>query len=183
MTRPRVQISAEALYFVTSNANKLREACEALNKDLKQYVLDLEEVQSMDEELVALTKLRAAKKHVTEPFFVEDVSLRTDALGGLPGPFIKYFVKRLPLKKLSTLLRGPAQAVCTIAYWDGTQEHVLQGVVAGAVVAARGEGWGFSTVFEHAELGLTFAEFSDAQRRAYTHRSVALGKLEVLLDE
>ena len=182
MTRPRVQIPAEALYFVTSNADKLREAREVLHTDLKQYTLDLEEVQSMDEQFVALSKLRAAKKHLKEPFFVEDVSLRTDALNGLPGPFIKYFVKRFSLQELVDLLRGPVQAICTIAYWDGSQEHVVQGVVPGSIVASRGEGWGFSTVFEHAELGLTFAEFSDAQRSTYTHRSVALAKLKEFLD-
>ena len=181
MVRPRVQISAEALYFATSNENKLQEAREVLGEELQQIVLDVEEVQSMDEEFVALSKLRAAKKHVNKPFFVEDVSLRAQALNGLPGPFIKYFVKNLSRKELVDTLQGPAQAVCTLAYWDGADEHVVQGVIDGAIVAPRGEGWGFSALFEHEQLKKTFAEFSEEERLRYTHRSVALRKLQAIL--
>lgn len=181
MTRPRVQISAEALYFVTGNADKIREAQHVLS-DVSQYELDTTEIQSLNEEAIIRDKLSQAKAHLDEPLFVEDVSLRLEALGGLPGPFIKYFLKRLSLQEVADLAAGPAQVRCTIGYWDGEEDHVFQAVVDGAIVQPRGEDWGFNPIFEH-ESGETYAQMSTDKRLRIGHRAQALKQLAAHIDK
>jgi inosine/xanthosine triphosphate pyrophosphatase family protein len=57
------------------------------------------------------------------PCITEDTALAFKALGGLPGPYIKYFLKELGLEGLNTLLTGfptkEAEAICTFAYSAG----------------------------------------------------------------
>ena len=85
--------------FVTSNVNKIKEI-EALAKRLlfKHQVvpvsLQLTEIQDADVENITRSKLNSAAKDLCQnyPFvMVEDSSLCCHALGGLPGPFVKYF--------------------------------------------------------------------------------------------
>ena len=54
--------------------------------------LDLPEYQGTPEE-VARTKCEEAAKHIQGPVLVEDTSLCFNALGGMPGPYIKWFLK------------------------------------------------------------------------------------------
>lgn len=50
---------------------------------------------------------------------VEDVSLCFEGLGGLPGPYIKWFLKSLPNEKIYAMLKGSenykATAECRFA--------------------------------------------------------------------
>ena len=55
---------------------------------LKAHKLDLPELQGLPEE-VSKEKCRVAAKLITGPVIVEDTSLCFNALGGLPGVYIK----------------------------------------------------------------------------------------------
>lgn len=54
--------------------------------------LDLDELQSEMPEKIAAAKCRLAARAVGGPVLVDDTSLCFDALGGLPGPYIKWCV-------------------------------------------------------------------------------------------
>lgn len=75
---------------------------------------------------------------------VEDTCLAFDALGGMPGPYVKWFLKNIGAKGLHNMLAAfpnkKAQAICTLSYCDGTNDeiHVFQGVVEGEIVEPRG---------------------------------------------
>ncbi len=56
--------------------------------------IDLPEYQGTPEE-VAREKCKLAAKHVKGPVIVEDTSLCFNALGGMPGPYIKWFLKEI----------------------------------------------------------------------------------------
>ncbi|MNQ85586.1 Non-canonical purine NTP pyrophosphatase [compost metagenome] len=109
---------------------------------------------------------------------VEDVSAGLVKLGGLPGPFIKFFVKTLGDDALFTLAQKdgePAVVSCSIAYYDGQELLTVRGDVSGSIVASRGNnGFGFDKNFVPDGHNLTYAEMSGDQKDTVSHRSTAI---------
>jgi inosine triphosphate pyrophosphatase len=72
---------------------------------------------------IAREKCRLAAKEVNGPVITEDTCLCFNALQGLPGPYIKWFLQKLGHDGLNRLLIGfedkTANAVCTFAYSTG----------------------------------------------------------------
>ena len=82
------------LRFATGNAVKLATAQRALQPfghTVRQVRLDLPEVQAMTVEEVATAAVRDAVRQVQGPVFVTDAGCFIEALGGFPGPLVKYF--------------------------------------------------------------------------------------------
>src|SRR5689334_22936084 len=118
--------------FVTGNPGKLAEMRRLLHGrvNLDSADIDLDEIQSMDLRVIAKDKAERAYEHVGSPVIVEDVSAGLDMLGGLPGPFIKYFELEMGLDALYQLAGKegePAFAICTVCYYDGTNFTIVQG--------------------------------------------------------
>ena len=145
------------LNFVTGNANKLAEVKAILEPPgqdptaagaitVTSRSVDLVEIQAASMEEVTLDKCRRAVELIQGPVLVEDTCLCFDALNGLPGAYIKWFMQSLGLEGLNTLLAGhenkSAKAVCTFALSKGPgHEPVLfQGITEGRIVPARGPG-------------------------------------------
>lgn len=86
------------IYFITGNPNKLKEFSQIIgnvgNYELANKSVDLPEYQGEPEE-IAREKCKAALELVKEPVLVEDTSLCFNALHGLPGPYIKWFLDKL----------------------------------------------------------------------------------------
>ena len=84
--------------FVTGNAKKLEEVKAilstggALPVEIVSQKIDLPELQGEPEEISAQKCVLAAKE-VGGPVMVEDTSLCFNALGGLPEPYIKWFLE------------------------------------------------------------------------------------------
>ena len=80
------------LTFVTGNAKKLQEVTAILGESLPYRLvsrkIDLPELQGLPEE-VSREKCKLAAAKVGGPVIVEDTSLCFNALGGLPGVYIK----------------------------------------------------------------------------------------------
>ena len=55
---------------------------------------DLPEFQGEIDD-IAIEKCRLAAEHVKGPVITEDTSLCFNALGGMPGPYIKWFLKKI----------------------------------------------------------------------------------------
>ena len=182
MTRPRVQISAEALlHFATGNDNKFLEAQKTLGK-LQRINIDTIEPQSMEPQEITKAKIAQIREHTDKPFFCEDVSLFIEDINGLPGPFVKYFVARMGADMMAQYFHAsPARAVCTMGYFDGEQTHIITGETHGRIVQPRGEGWGFNEIFEVEETQKTLAELHEINEFSYTHRTRALEQLKELL--
>ena len=77
--------------------------------------------------------------HFKKPVIVEDVSLCFDALHGMPGPYIKWFISSLGPQGLHDMLAGfenkKATVVCAIAYCGGVGEkpYIAYGKVQGSI--------------------------------------------------
>lgn len=174
--------------FVTGNANKLRETTAILGP-LKSHSLDLPELQGTIND-IAIAKALAAADAIQGPVIVEDTALSYDAMGELPGPYIKWFLKSLGTEGLYKMLAGfenkSAKAICTFAYCPGPGQEVLlfQGINPGRIVAPRGkEVFGWNPVFEPEGFDKTYAEMDDDTKNSISHRFLALEKLRKFFKE
>jgi non-canonical purine NTP pyrophosphatase (RdgB/HAM1 family) len=169
--------------FVTGNPGKLKEIKRLFPDSVKleSADVDLDEIQSMDLTAIAEDKARRAYEHVGSPVIVEDVSAGLDKLGGLPGPFVKYFEIGMGLDALHQLANeesAAAFAICTICYYDGVTFTTVQGETRGSVVAPRGtNGFGFDAVFLPEGSAKTYGEMSPDEKGAVSHRGKALKAL------
>lgn len=118
------------------------------------------------------------------PVITEDTCLCFNALGGLPGVYIKWFLARLHPEGLYRLLHGwsdkSAVALCTFAYSDGQSEEVrlFQGRCEGEIVEPRGSReFGWDPVFQPQGYKLTYAEMDKAEKNKISHRAKALEEL------
>lgn len=84
---------AKNVTFITSNQHKADALARVLGLSLAHRAVDLMEIQSTSLEEIVEHKVRQAYIVAKCPVLVEDVALEFMALGGLPGPFIKFFVE------------------------------------------------------------------------------------------
>ncbi|KAG7189216.1 hypothetical protein KM043_008779 [Ampulex compressa] len=120
------------------------------------------------------------------PVIIEDTCLCFNALKGLPGPYIKWFLDKLGPDGLHTLLHGwedkTAEAVCTFAYCEGQKGDpvlLFQGRTQGTIVNPRGpRDFGWDPCFQPVEYDKTYAELPKELKNKISHRSRALAKLK-----
>lgn len=181
--------------FVTGNAKKLEEVVAILSAggaalpcDVTNAKLDLPELQGEPEE-VAAEKAKLAAQEIGGPAMTEDTSLCFNALGGLPGVYIKWFLEKLGHDGLNKMLAAhedkSAYAQCVFAYCagPGAKPVTFVGRTAGKIVGARGPlDFGWDPVFEPDESGgKTFAEMAKPDKNAISHRGRALAKVRDFL--
>lgn len=168
------------IFLVTGNPNKLEEWRRQLPPDIEidSVDVDLPEIQSINPEEIMADKARRAFEATGKPVVVEDVTAGLVKLGGLPGPFIKFFIKTLGndvLFQLAGKEGEPAVVSCSIAYYDGRDLMTVRGDVEGKIVAPRGNnGFGFDVTFVPSGQNFTYAEMSEGQKDTVSHRSVAI---------
>ena len=114
--------------FVTGNQNKLKEVRAILGDEyadkfvLEAKKVDLPELQGEPED-IAKEKASLAAKDIGGPTLVEDTSLCYNALKGLPGPYVKWFLDKTGHEGLVNMLAAyedkSAYAQCIFAYCEG----------------------------------------------------------------
>ena len=94
--------SPPPITFVTGNAKKLEEVKNIISSgdapfpfELTNQKLDLPELQG-DSFDIATEKCKLAAEAAGGPVMCEDTNLCFNALGGLPGPYIKWYVNISP---------------------------------------------------------------------------------------
>ncbi len=172
------------ILLVTGNAHKLQEWQRSMPPEvtLNSIDLDLIEIQSDDPTEIVSDKARRAYEEVGKPVIVEDVSAGLVELGGLPGPFVKFFIKKLgqsALYKLAGEKDGALAVVsCAATYFDGSNLVSVKGDVAGKVVAPRGDStFGFDVTFVPEGYDQTYAEMDPSLKDSISHRAVAIANL------
>lgn len=154
--------------FITGNQNKADYLAKILGIELEHQKVDLDEIQSSDPTKIIEHKVRQAYDIIQKPVLVEDVSLVFNALNGLPGPFIKFFVDaEAGLENLCRMLDGfedrSARASVIYGYFDGKDLKFFTGGLSGTIADhPRGEGgYGWDRIFEPEGYGgLTRGELS-----------------------
>ena len=138
------------------------------------------EYQGTPEE-ISLEKAKLAAQQIKGPVLIEDTSLCFNALHGLPGPYIKWFLDKLGHDGLNKMLVGfndkTAYAQCVFAFCAGPNMEpvIFDGRCSGRIVAARGAAtFGWDPIFEAEGTGKTFAEMENDQKNQISHRRRAL---------
>jgi inosine triphosphate pyrophosphatase len=174
---------APKLIFVTGNANKLRETRATIGDALtiEAHALDLPEYQG-DPLEIASKKCREAYAAIQAPVIVEDTSLCFNAFGGLPGPYIKWFLQNLKpvglYKMISAFEDKSAYAQCIFAYFDGAtmDEPVLfdgrcPGTIVPPTVTSK---FGWDPIFQPDGYDVTYAEMDTVEKLRVSHRGRAI---------
>lgn len=194
MAVPTAQASM-AITFVTGNAKKLEEVkailstgTQKLSFELTNQKIDLPELQGEPGD-IASEKCRLAAERVGGPVMCEDTCLCFNALGGLPGPYIKWFLDKTGHAGLNNLLEAYpdksayAQCLFALSAGPGCAVRIFDGRTAGNIVPARGPlDFGWDPVFEPEEgEGQTYAEMTKEAKNGISHRYRALAQLRTWL--
>eukprot|EP00298_Acanthocystis_sp_HF-20_P028697 c7505_g1_i1.p1 GENE.c7505_g1_i1~~c7505_g1_i1.p1 ORF type:complete len:192 (+),score=68.80 c7505_g1_i1:31-606(+) len=172
--------------FVTGNIRKLEETQAIIGDSIQMTSkkIDLPEFQGEPNE-IAKEKCILAAKEVGGPVIVEDVSLCFNALNGLPGPYIKWFLEKTGHDGLNKIISAypdkSAYALCIFAYSEGpgSEPILFEGRTDGEIVPARGDNYfGWDPIFQPAGYTQTYAELDKSVKNTISHRSRALEKLK-----
>lgn len=179
-----------ALYFITGSKNKFAEVKAAL-PDIEQMEMDLPEIQELDPHKIITAKLFEARMTLRHgsALMVEDTSLCLDALGGLPGPFIKWFLQAVGsqgLYKIADSLNSYKAVARTLIGYTDEQGKIefFEGETRGTIVPERvPPKFGWDAIFLPEGYDKTYAELSVAEKNAVSQRGKALAKLKAHLKE
>lgn len=182
------------IVFATNNLHKLEEA-RALAAG-KMKILSLSDINCHDDipetadtlEGNALIKARWVKEKYGYDCFADDTGLMVDALNGAPGVYSARFAgpqcnandnMALLLEKLKGVADRKARFVTVIALVKDGKEHLFTGKVEGTIATEPHgtEGFGYDPVFIAEESGLPFAEMSQQDKNAISHRGRAMRQL------
>lgn len=176
------------IVVVTSNKHKVAEINEILGTKYKISKLEIPEIQSLNLDEVITQKAKAAYQIAKKPVLVTDVSLEIEALNGLPGPFVKFFVQTIGAAGTVNLIKSKnRKAVVTdaLGLYDGSLMKIFKGTLRGTLASKpRGSaGFGFDVVFIPKGSKKTYAQMSSAEKNAISHRNIALQKLKSFLKQ
>ena len=148
----------------------------------------------------ALTKARHASAHTGLPAMADDAGLCVDAFGGLPGVDTTFYatqfgyakgddnnVKAL-LEQLAGQTNRRAALVSTLVAvrsQDDPEPLIAVGRVVGEITQkpVGSNGFGFDPVMYLPQLCKTFAELSEADKNAISHRGKAAQQMLALMRE
>ncbi|CAN5612941.1 XTP/dITP diphosphatase [soil metagenome] len=172
--------------FVTGNLKKVFWLEKFLGRKVEHHALELEETQSLDLVKIVEHKAREAYKHLQKSVLIEDTSLAFAALGGLPGPFVKFFLESERVgnagmcKILDNFDDRSAVASVTYGFYDGKTFQSFGAEVNGMVsnVPRGGKGMGWDPIFIPDGQSKTYAEMSEVEHDKYSVRNKAVHKLK-----
>lgn len=194
--------SRKQVTFVTGNKKKLDEVqrltatSNLTTKDgsdspglpfhLTNKKIDLPELQG-DPTDIAIEKCKLAAIQVNGPVFSEDTCLCFNALNGMPGPYIKWFLEKCGHDGLNGMLDGfvdktaYAQTIIAFTTGPGQKVYTFDGRTRGRIVKARGPlDFGWDPIFEpdsdDGGCGKTYAEMEKEKKNLISHRSRSFAK-------
>ena len=148
---------------------------------LRVVNVDLPEIQEVNTEGIAKEKALLAAQLAGGPALIEDTSLQFKSLGGMPGPYIKWFQDRLKSEGLWRILTAyedkSATAVCTLAFCTAPHADpvLFTGTVEGTIVEPiEGRGFGWDSIFVPDGQDLPFSCLSTEEKNKLSHRGSAV---------
>jgi inosine triphosphate pyrophosphatase len=177
------------IYIVTGNKNKLNEMKIILKTtiEIDSLNLDIPEIQGEPYDII-IEKAKYIANKTQKKIIVEDTSLCFNALGGLPGPYIKSFMDKIGSNGLYRMMGSyedkTCYALCLIAYCEPDGEPIIfegkcDGVIVEPYYDANGNnpGFGWDNIFCPKNYDKTFAELYNDVKNKISHRYFALQKL------
>ena len=182
------------LVFATHNRHKLQEAVAIAGASFVVKGLDelgcFEEIPETADSLMgnALQKAEYIHKKYNVNCFSDDTGLEIEALGGRPGVYSARYAGencsfqdnvRKVMSELQGIENRNACFKTVVALILDNQTYYFEGRVDGEIITEeRGAaGFGYDPIFRPLGFNQTFAEMSEADKNAISHRGRAMQKL------
>src|SRR5687768_4595845 len=91
----RQMTTVRSLVLVTGNKNKAAEVAKITGWEVEAMDVKVQEIQSLSVEEVAASKALAAFAQTGRPVVVDDTGMSIEALNGLPGALVSWFLDAL----------------------------------------------------------------------------------------
>lgn len=125
------------IIFATGNKGKVATLqhnlqSHGIDVSVMQAHIDLIEPQAASASEVAIVKARQAYEQLSQPVLVDDSSFHISALGGFPGPYIKYMLETVGIEGIMKFMNGQtdrsAYFMSSLVFIDESgEEHVFNG--------------------------------------------------------
>ena len=193
-------LPAKRIVVATGNAHKLKELGDIFGGmvelvSMKDAGFRGDIVEDGDTfEANAAIKAEAVARVTGLPALADDSGLSVDALGGAPGVYSARYAgdhgddqanNDLLLKNMANETNRTCRFVCAMALaLPGEETRVVRGECVGELLHARaGEGgFGYDPLFMY-KTGKTFAEMTEKEKNAVSHRAVASEKMREVIAE
>jgi len=183
-----------ALVCASANPDKVAEIAAILDGvvELLPRPADVPEIVEDADSLRGNARLKAVAicEATGKPAVADDTGLEVDALGGAPGVDAAIYAgvgcsytdnrTKLLAELAGATDRSARFRTCVLVRWPDGRELAVDGVCEGVITPEeRGDrGFGYDSVFQPADGdGRTFAEMTDAEKNALSHRGRAFRAL------
>lgn len=119
------------LTYITGNQDKINSAKEVFSRypniELVNQKIETPEIQSLDVKEVAEYSAKYAASKLNTPIMKMDCGYYLEALGGFPGPLVKYFQNAISSEDLLKLIEGKSRKVIVrecLSYCEPNKEPV-----------------------------------------------------------
>lgn len=177
------------ILFITGNQKKVEEVRAITGLDIEAKNLDIPEIQSLDVEEVAKAKALSAFAITGQPVMVDDTGMSIEALNGLPGALVAWFLDTLKpegiLKLLANEENRKASVSTCIGYADEFGASVFTGIIEGKIPKSmQGEnGFGYDPIFIPDGSEKTYAEMNSEEKNQISMRKIALLKFRDFMEK
>ena len=183
-----------ALVCASANPDKVAEIAAILDGvvELLPRPADVPEIVEDADSLRGNARLKAVAicEATGKPAVADDTGLEVDALGGAPGVDAAIYAgvgcsytdnrTKLLAELAGATDRSARFRTCVLVRWPDGRELAVDGVCEGVITPEeRGDrGFGYDSVFQPADGdGRTFAQMTDAEKNALSHRGRAFRAL------
>ena len=129
------------IYYATGNNAKFEQVkhfVEKYNKNLeiKQFIGDIPEIQTMDQKAIAISKALQAWDKIKKPLLVDDSGLYFTQYNNFPGTLTKFVYEGLGYKGLLKLVEDDNRAyflVTLVFIFDENKFKIFEGKIEGVI--------------------------------------------------
>lgn len=129
------------IYYATGNAGKFEEVKIYIQQyaphiSVKQFDVDIEEIQSLDQKAIAIDKAKKAFALLNKPVLVDDGGIFFDAYPLFPGTMSKFIFQAIGFEGLFKLTEenNKAAFILNLVYTDGNIIETFEGRCDGTIV-------------------------------------------------
>ena len=179
----------EEILLITGNSKKAEEVRAITGLNVQAKKLEILEIQALEVEEVAKAKALSAFLITNCPVIVDDTGMSIDALNGLPGALVSWFLDTLRpegiLKLMAREENRKASVSTCIAYADQSGVFAFTGTIQGKISESlKGEnGFGYDPIFIPDGHDKTYAEMTAEEKNEISMRKIALLKFREFMAE
>ncbi|MBD3232039.1 hypothetical protein GF322_05285 [Candidatus Dependentiae bacterium] len=136
---------SQNIYYVTNNDGKFKQVHEFIAKNnpqinLKQFKLDIEEIQSLDQKKIVIDKAHKAWNFVKKPFLLDDSAIYFEKYNNFPGTLSKFVALGIGFEGIKKLINKGDKAffLLYMVYMDKQDSiSMFEGKCEGSLIKPR----------------------------------------------